>query len=328
MLLLDVSYQVDCDGSPKADKPTLIGAGLNSATYNQLVIFQAIVTEGSIRGAARKLGMAAPSVSQALKRLEKTLGLPLFTRTTRRIALTEAGRLLHERATPALSSLNYAIESIQDLINAPSGKVRLTVPRFAWQLFLAPVYAEFCKLYPDIKLEISVSDASVNLVQEDFDLGIRFGGRIEEGMATKRLTPPMREVLFASTDYLARHGTPETPYDLQRHKLVQYRFITSNQLAPLILNHNGEELTVEMPTAMVVNDMGMMADAGKKGIGIGRVAEPAISAALSAGTVKPVLEEYWKKYPGLYAYFPQNSQQARRIRVFLDFLDAKALRHW
>ena len=301
---------------------------MNGTTYGQLVVFHTIAAEGSIRGAARKLEMAPPSVSQALKLLEQSLGLPLFTRTTRRIELTEAGSLLRERTAPAVTSLAYAMESVRDLTEVPSGRVRLTVPRFAYQMLLKPHYAEFCMRYPNIQLEISISDAAVNLISDGFDVGIRFGDRIEDGMVAKRLTPPMKEALFASPDYLKRHPAPSSPRDLRQHQLVQYRFISSNQLAPLDLMQNGQRVRVEMPIAMIVNDTDLMVDAARQGIGIGRMVEPMVKHALAAGTVEPVLKRYWAPYPGLFAYFAQNSQRARRIRVLLDFLDEKAIKRW
>nr|WP_255725183.1 LysR family transcriptional regulator [Photobacterium sp. OFAV2-7] len=289
-----------------------------------MVIFQTITKEGSIRGAARKLEIAPPSVSQSLKALETHIGLPLFHRTTRRIELTEAGQLLYERTTDAISSLNYALESVHDLSETPSGKVSITLPKFVYQYFLRPIYAEFCQRYPDIQLEISINDATVNIISEGIDLGIRFGDRLEEGMVAKQLTPPMHEALFASDDYIARNGVPETPDDLQQHKLIQYRFISSNQLAPLTLYFNSHTVTVNMPVAMIVNDTDIMIDAAEKGLGIGRIVAPMLKQQFGNRNLKPLLKPYWQPYPGLYAYFPRNSQKARRIRVLIDFLAEKA----
>ncbi len=296
---------------------------MKGSTFNQLSIFQTIVQEGSIRGAARKLEMSPPSVSQALKQLEQQLGLPLFNRSTRRIELTEAGQQLYERTVEALSTLDYALESVQDLSGSPSGRVAITLPRFVFQFFLRPIYAEFCQRYPDIQLEISVSDQSVDILKEGFDMGIRFGDRVEPGMVARQITASMKETLFASDQYLAQYGTPQTPEDLQQHKLVQYRFIKSNQLAPLLMQNQGEELSVQMTLALVVNDTDAMVDAAEKGLGIGRIVLPMVKEQFADGRLKPVLEPYWCDYPGLYVYFLQNSQKARRVRVLIDFLVEK-----
>ena len=217
---------------------------MNGTTYNQLMMFHTIAQEGNITAAARKLEIAPPSVSQALKMLEEQLGLPLFTRTTRRIELTEAGQLLYERTLASMSELNLAVESVSDLSRVPSGKVRITVPRFVYQSLLKPIYIEFCQRYPSIQLEISVSDKAIDIIRDGFDMGIRFGDRVEEGMIARQLTLPVKEALFASPGYVEQYGLPETPDDLKQHKLIQYRFISSNQVAPLNLNNQGETITV------------------------------------------------------------------------------------
>lgn len=297
---------------------------MNGTTYNQLMMFHTIAQEGSITAAARKLEIAPPSVSQALKMLEEQLGLPLFTRTTRRIELTEAGQLLYERTLASMSELNLAVESVSDLSRVPSGKVRITVPRFVYQSLLKPIYIEFCQRYPSIQLEISVSDKAIDIIRDGFDMGIRFGDRVEEGMIARQLTLPVKEALFASPGYVAQYGLPETPDDLKQHKLIQYRFISSNQVAPLNLNNQGETLTVNMPTALIVNDTDVMIDAAHNGLGIGRIVTPMVEEGFKKGEIVPVLEEYWQPYSGLYVYFHKNTQKAKRVRVLIDFLLEKA----
>lgn len=297
---------------------------MNGTTYNQLMMFHTIAQEGSITAAARKLEIAPPSVSQALKMLEEQLGLPLFTRTTRRIELTEAGQLLYERTLASMSELNLAVESVSDLSRVPSGKVRITVPRFVYQSLLKPIYIEFCQRYPSIQLEISVSDKAIDIIRDGFDMGIRFGDRVEEGMIARQLTLPVKEALFASPGYVEQYGLPKTPDDLKQHKLIQYRFISSNQVAPLNLNNQGETITVNMPTALIVNDTDVMIDAAHNGLGIGRIVTPMIEEGFKKGEIVPVLEEYWQPYSGLYVYFHKNTQKAKRVRVLIDFLLEKA----
>lgn len=297
------------------------GAG---ASYNQIVIFHAIANEGSIRGAARKLEMAAPSVSQSLKLLESKLGVPLFNRSTRQMSLTEAGKFLLKSTAKAIETLDYAIEGVHDLSHAPSGKVSITVPRFVYQSILRPIFPEFCRLYPNIELEISVSDSAINIIKEGIDIGVRFGNLIEEGVVALKLTQPISEALFVSSEYIEQYGTPETPQDLERHKLIQYRFGASNRLAPLHLKQNNSTITVEMPLAMITNDTDISIDAALRGIGIGRLLAPLVKPYFEKGNLIPVLKPYWYEMPSLYLYFSQNSQKAKRIRVLVDFLLEKA----
>ena len=160
----------------------------------------------------------------------------------------------------------------------------------------------------------------VNILDEGFDVGIRFGHRIQDGMVARPLTSPMKEALFASEDYLAKYGLPKTLSDVSEHKFIQYRFIGSNQIAPLLLNDNGQQHTVRGKTALIVNDTDAMIDAAIKGLGIGRIVTPMIENQFTEGQLSPLLERYWDEYPGLYIYFMQNSQKARRVRVLIDFL--------
>ncbi len=296
---------------------------MKGATYNQLTMFHAIVSEGSISGAARQLEVAPPSVSQALKTLENELGLPLFTRTTRRVELTEAGRTLYAKTVDAISDLSSAMESVADLSRNPSGHVSITVPRFAYKKWIEPIYAEFCVQYPDIQLEISISDATVDILKDGIDLGIRFGDKVEEGMVARPITPQLKEALFASPAYIERHGVPKCIEELQEHKLIQYRFITSNKLALLPLMDGGNTVQASVETAMIVNDTDIMVDAAKKGLGIGRLLEPMVERELESGELIPILEDCWSDNSGLYLYFHRNSQKARRVRVLIDFLHEK-----
>jgi len=293
---------------------------MKGTTYSQLQVFQTIVQEGSIRAAARKLEMAAPSVSQSLKLLESNIGLTLFNRTTRKIELTEAGRLLHERTVAAMESLSYALESVQELTEEPSGKLRITLPKFVYNTYFKRIFADFCRQYPQIEFEISISDASLDIVKEGIDLGIRFGSILEEGMVAKKLTEPMQEALFASPEYLERYGTPKSLEDLSKHKLIQYRFITSNKYAQLNLVEDGQQTRVEIPYGLVVNDTDLMIDAAKEGLGIGRLVLPSLTKELTSGALLPVLEDKWPTYPGLYVYFSRNSQKVKRVRVLIDYL--------
>lgn len=295
---------------------------MKSSHFNQLSIFLAIASEGSIQGAARKLRIKPPSVSYALKLLEKELGLPLFNRTTRRIELTDAGEQLFNETSDLVTKLDFALESVQDLTRQPSGKVTLTLPRFAYQTYLRSNLSEFTKLYPDIEFEISISEKMIDILKEGMDVGIRFGDRIEEGMIARRLTCPMKEAVFASPLYIDQFGVPSVPEDLAEHKMIDYRFSLSNQKAPLIFESIQGDVIIETPSALVVNDTEAMIDGALEGVGIGRMVLPAVQKYLDDGTLVPLLKEHWYSYPALYAYFPQDSQKAKRVRVLVDFLVA------
>lgn len=296
---------------------------MNNVIYNQIRIFQSIAREGSISAAARKLEITPPSVSKALKLLEQHLGQPLFVRTTRRIELTDAGQQLLARTSAAVDSLEKSLDDIRDRHQAPSGLVRITLSRFAYLLILKPAMAAFCQQYPGIQLEISIYDGTVNIIDERFDLGIRFGDILDGGVVARQLMPPFREGLYASAAYLAAHGTPTKPGDLHQHKLIGYRFITNNRILPLVLDHQGEQLTVEMPGQLISNDIDVMADGIRSGLGIGRLFEPVYQLQPDRQQFIPVMENDWKTYPAVYLYYPKSAGKTKRVKALIEFLLAQ-----
>ncbi|MBP2199003.1 LysR family transcriptional regulator [Pantoea cypripedii] len=293
---------------------------MNNVIYNQIRIFQSIAREGSISAAARKLEITPPSVSKALKLLEQNMGHPLFVRTTRRIELTDSGQQLLDQTSLAMDSLEQALENLRSQTQEPSGLIRITLSRFAYMLILKPAMSEFCQRYPGIQLEISVYDGTINIVEERFDLGIRFGDVLENGVVARQLMKPFREGLYASADYLKTFGVPETPVDLYQHRLIGYRFITNNRILPLILNDRGEQLTVEMPGQLISNDIDVMADGIREGLGIGRLFEPVYQTQPDKEKMIPVMESYWKTYPPVYLYYLKSAGKTKRVKMLIDFL--------
>ncbi|MBN6070172.1 LysR family transcriptional regulator [Aggregatibacter actinomycetemcomitans] len=292
----------------------------DNSYYGQLNVFQTIAQEGSISAAARKLQIAVPSASQSLKLLEQKIGVPLFHRTTRNIQLTDAGKQLLERTEDAMSTLHQALEEVQNYGSAPSGTVRLTLARFAYQLLLKPILAEFHQRYPQIQLEISLNDALTNLIEDGFDLGIRFGNRLDEGMVARKLMNPFKEGLYVSESYVAQYGIPRTPKALTGHKLIGYRFISSNRIEPLVLDIDGQDTALDMDIPLICNDPEIIADATREGLGIGRIFETSLQLFPDKAQFIPVLQKYWRQYPALYLYYLQHSQKAKKVQVLIEFL--------
>lgn len=292
---------------------------MNSTTYHQLQIFHAIAQEGSINAAARKLGITSPSVSQALKLLEQTMDMPLFWRSTRRVQLTEAGTRLLQQTEPLMRELDSRLEQFLGEEHAPSGLVRITLSRFAYRLILQDHLAEFHRRYPHICLDISVYDGTVDLVAQGFDLGIRFGDKIDENMVARQLLPAFQEGLYVSDGYLKQYGTPNRE-NLNQHRLIGYRFTTTGQILPLILERNGESQSIEMPTPIICNDIDTIADSVRASLGIGRLFTPIYQQLPDKANFIPVLQDYWRTYPPVYVYYPQASQKIKRVAAVIAFL--------
>ena len=297
---------------------------LSGVTVQQLQIFLMIARAGSLSAAARRLQMTPAAVSLALRQLEQQLGLPLLQRTTRRQALTPAGERLLAQGQPALGALQQAFDEVQALGDTPCGRVSITLPRFVYRWLLQPCYAEFCARYPQIVLEIHVHDGTVALLSEGIDVGIRFEDLLDEEVVARPLTEPLLEALFASPAYLARYGEPTTPDELAQHRQVQYRFQTSRQLAPLLLQWQGRLQGQALTPALIVNDTDALIDAVKQDLGVGHLLLLAVEAELASGALQPVMVANWRQVSPLYLYYLKESQKACRVRVLVEFLLEKA----
>lgn len=294
---------------------------MSGPPLNHLRVFCSIVECGSIAAAARQLSLAPPSVSATLRALETSLGVTLFVRTTRRIRLTGAGKQLYDQVSRPLADIRGAITAVQSHREQPVGTLRITLPRFAWQWLVRPMYPAFCRQYPDVELELHLFDGMVDMQREGFDLGIRFGEKVEPGKVARRLTPPIRDAVFASPAFLARHGMPDSLDALEALPLIHYRFWGSNRLAPLQLqDDDGALREVHPPRALIVNDTEAMVDAALNGMGVGRIAEPVVVDALRSGQLVPIMEGRWLKLEGLFAHYLPALRHEPRIRAFLDCL--------
>lgn len=201
-----------------------------------LEIFNAIAAHGSMRAAAESLGIKPSTVTHHLKTLEDQIGTALFIRTTRSVRLTEAGRALMRGAGPALEQLAEAMESARSTGNAARGTLRLALPEFAYHLRVGPALKTFTEAFPQIALELSVTDALSDILEEGLHAGFRLGDKVAEDMIALKITPPLRLAVMASPSYLEAHGTPSKPRDLLDHNCINYRFPSSGAIAPWLFS--------------------------------------------------------------------------------------------
>ncbi|TCP97313.1 LysR substrate binding domain-containing protein [Cricetibacter osteomyelitidis] len=201
--------------------------------------------------------------------------------------------------------------------------MRISVARFAYYLILRPHFADFYRRYPDIQLEIDISENLDDMITDGFDVGIRFGDRLGEQYIARQLLPPMQLGLYAAADYLAQHGTPQSLQDLTAHRLIGYRFTTANQVAQLTLQNNGQPLTITMPMPLITNDIDVVADGIKQAVGLGRLFTKVAEQRADYAELVPVLPQHWLNSPPLYLYYAKGSQKAKRVGVLIDFLVEK-----
>lgn len=285
-----------------------------------LEVFLAIAEQRSLRGAAATLGVRPPAISYRLKALEDQIGVTLFTRTTRSVQLTDAGRALLKRVRPAMAEVGEAMEEARGMGKARKGTIRLTLPYIAYELAIAPALAAFQKKFPEVELDLSFNEAFVDIVAEGFHAGVRMGDHIHEDMIAVRLTPPLKVVYFASPGYLERHGRPEQPEDLLRHNCIRYRYIGSRRIAEWQFSGAEGIISVDVKGGLIVNSTNALIHAARSGLGIGWLFRANIDDDLRSGRLVSVLDGFAIERPGFFLYYPRGSSWLEILRIFVEFM--------
>lgn len=285
---------------------------------NALHAFLAVARQRSFHAAARELGISPSALSQSVRQLEVRLGTPLLTRTTRSVALTDAGRRLLEGAGPGV---NQALESLRNACSQPgevTGRVRLTVPRIAVAPLVVPIVPAFLRRHPRVEVDVRVEDRLVDIVAEGYDAGIRLTEAIERDMVQVRLSDSFRFLVVAAPSYLARKGTPQHPRDLLDHDCITYRSPTTG--APYLweLERGRQSWRVPVRGAVNTDDTTTMLAMAEAGLGLAYTSEPSVQPQLTRGSLRPVLEAYAAEVPGFFLYFPSRAQVSPAFRAFVD----------
>jgi DNA-binding transcriptional LysR family regulator len=281
--------------------------------------FLAVAETGGFTAAAARLGVTPTAVSKAIRLLEARHGVALFQRTTRRVALTEAGRAVLARLQPAAAEISQALAGLGGFRNKPMGSLRITAPRSASDLFAVLVPA-FRQAYPDVALEVSLDDATIDLVAAGYDAGIRLGEAVEKDMVAIRLTPEITWSVVGAPRYFAERGRPNTPEELVRHQAIRYRFLSSQTLHRWGFKRGRREFSVNVKGGLIVNDRGLLIDFAVKGLGLAYVSDREVQSHVAAGRLESLLRSYIPSDAGLYLYFPERSQTQLKLRIFIDMV--------
>lgn len=282
-----------------------------------LPIFLAVARRGAFAAAAAELGMSPSAVSHAVRVIESRLGTTLFARTTRSVALTEAGQMLRESIASSYSEIGEAIEKLKSNAGSVTGLLRLNVPRTALSTVVTPVVGELSRRHPELVVEIASEDASVDIVSRGFDAGIRLGEMIAQDMVAMRLTPPFRMIVVASPYYLARNGAPGAIADLRRHNCIGFRQITAGGLYDWELLDDGKDVAVAVSGTIVVTDATYALELALAGIGIAYLMAPLAQPHLASGRLVQVLASSAIEEPGLFLYYPRRASMAPKLRAFI-----------
>lgn len=283
-----------------------------------LPVFLAVARRGGFGAAAKELGMSASAVSHAVRTLEQRLGTPVFLRTTRSVALTDAGRSLLAAAEPSLASIGEEVERLRADKDKVSGLLRINLPRMALSMVLTPVILEMGRRYPDLVVEAYVDYAITDIVAQGFDAGVRLGEMIAQDMVAVRLTPPFRTAVVASPEYLEKRGTPRTLEDLKVHDCIGLRLMTARTIYAWEFEENGEDVAVQTHGQLVTNDPTYAREMAEAGVGLTYGFEPIFHQAFENGRLVEVLRDFSCHEPGLFLYYPQRATQAAKLRAFID----------
>ena len=287
---------------------------------NDLISFMVVARERSFTRAAAQLGVSQSALSHAMRNLESRLDVRLLTRTTRNVSPTEAGERLYQRLSPHLQEIAQEIDALRDSRERPAGNIRLTAGEHSMNTVIWPRIKPFMQQYPDINIEVTVDNGLTDIVDERFDAGIRLGEQVARDMIAMRIGPDMRMAVVGSPDYLARHGVPQTPHDLQQHRCINIRLPTKGGLYAWEFEHDGEPLRVRVEGQLTLNCLPQRIEAVEAGLGLAYVPEDSITEGVAAGRLQHVLADWCVPFAGYYLYYPSRRQHTTAFALLVEAL--------
>jgi len=283
----------------------------------QLPVFLAVARTRSFSAAARELRVTRSAVSQAVRQLEDRLRVALLARTTRSVALTDAGRRLVDGVGPALRQVQDALTEVAARPGEPVGRLRLSVPPAAVPFVIEPVLPAFRARHPRIEVEVDVERRFVDIVAEGYDAGVRLAEDIERDMIQVRLTGAFRWVVVGAPAYLAARGTPQRPADLLAHECINLRMPSTRELYAWELERERRTWRIPVRGGVVTNDTELRTLLAIAGLGLAYVFEPSIEDELRDGRLVRVLDAYAPAVPGFFLYYPSQARRSVPLRLFL-----------
>lgn len=289
---------------------------MHRAVLADLQAVIAIARRGTFRAAAIDLGMSTTALSHSIRRLEESLGVRLFNRTTRSVALTAAGRQFVGSVGPALTEIQDALQAVQAQRETPAGLLRINAPPFAARQVLAPLVLEFLRRYPKMQVDLVTEGRLVDIVAEGFDLGVRVAGLVPADMIALSLAPRQRHAVVGSAGYFAAHPLPQSPGDLAAHDCIGVR-LPNGALYRWQFSRHGKTTQVEVQGRLTLDEAGLARTAVLAGVGIGFFMEQDVEDDIASGRMIRVLEDWTPPSPGLCLYYPGRRNPSAGLAAFL-----------
>ena len=284
--------------------------------------FIAVATFRSFRLAAEAAGVTSSAMSHSIRQLEERLKIRLFNRTTRSVALTDAGHQLFESLSPLFSSAREAVEAINDYRTTPIGTLRINAVRLGGRYRLAPLVAGFTQKYPDVRVEIAQDDNLVDIVSSEYDAGVRLSEIIEKDMISIPLGKPIRYAVVASPEYLQHHAAPERPHDLLQHSCIKFRYPGGHSYQ-WQFGRDHEQLAISVQGMLEVNDLDIALSLALQGAGIGYVLSEMAEPHLRSGKLISLLDEWLPELPGFYLYYSNRKFASAAFQAFVEYIKAQ-----
>jgi DNA-binding transcriptional LysR family regulator len=295
---------------------------MRGSEFAELSIFMAVAEHASFTKAAKHLGLSNATLSQTVRTLEERLGVRLLNRTTRSVALSEAGARLHSQLRPLLDDFDAAVDSVNAFRDRPAGHLRLSMPPPVATFILAPVLARFLQQYPEIALEISVGTQFGDIVAGRFDAGFRRGDQIAHDMVAVRVSQDIRFVAAATPAYVERHGRPRVPADLHSHSCIQFR-LPDERVLPWVFCVDGKEVELKVNGPIITNDADLTISAALESIGVIYAVEEYVASMIKVGRLVRLLDESMLPIEdGFFMFYPSRRQNSAALRALIEFLRA------
>jgi len=295
---------------------------MQRGSFADLTAFVAVADHLSFRVAASRLGVTPSALSHSMRQLEERLGVRLLHRTTRSVSLTDAGVRLLERLRPAVDQIADALEHLNQERARPFGRLRIYVTHMAAASVIAPVWGRFLGTYPDVQLELHLSEEAIDVVAKGFDAGIGPRDRAAADMIAVRVSGPGNVALVGSPSYFAKRSRPRTLEDLAGHRCVQYRRGTDGVVFDWPLARNGKSRNISVDGQVMVNDPDLAVRAAVDGLGIAYTIEALAEPFLRSGQLVRVLEDWSPSFEGLFLYYPGHRQVPAALRALIDMIKA------
>ncbi|RQR27822.1 LysR family transcriptional regulator [Burkholderia sp. Bp9142] len=297
---------------------------MNRENLNDLQVFLAVARERSFTRAAARLGVSQSALSHTIRDLESRLGIRLLTRTTRSVSTTDAGEELLQTVAPCIEEIEAKLASLSDFRDKPAGVVRITATDHPIDTVVWPKLRKLLPKYPEIRVEISVDYSLANIVEERYDIGIRFGDQVAKDMIAVRISPDIPMVIVGAPSYLRGRALPETPEDLLQHDCITLRLTTMKGVYAWELKKGKREIQVRVGGQLTFNTQPQMLQAALDGFGLAFLPKDAAQPYLRSGGLQCVLEDWCPTFPGYHAYYPSRRQASRAFSVVIDALKHRA----